>query len=69
MVGVGRGDHAPSARRAIRTSVSPLDNLRIARAVVDKWDATTEGSDDLKARMRETVTFIRQANGLDPLQN
>jgi hypothetical protein len=42
-----------------------VDKVKLAHHVCDAWNATTELNYDLKSRIRKTIHFIREANGLN----
>jgi hypothetical protein len=42
-----------------------VDKVKLAHHVCDAWNATTELNYDLKSRIKKTIHFIREANGLN----
>ena len=42
-----------------------IDKIKLAHAVCDAWDESTELLYDLRRRLWVTIRFIRDANGLD----
>jgi hypothetical protein len=42
-----------------------VDKVKLAHHVCDAWNATAELNYDLKSRIKKTIHFIREANGLN----
>jgi hypothetical protein len=49
----------------LSTEGGTVDKVKLAHHVCDAWNATIELNYDLKSRIRKTIHFIREANGLN----